>query len=391
MEKYKSELKMNLINFDVYQNLCTVFILLLTFFISFLTGVRYKIDIFIVTLIFLWHSLFALFYFLFTLNNPADAKSYYVRSIFNDAEFYPGTKFIIYFSSFFSKNFDLSYLNVSLIFNFFGVLGLVFLYLSLKEYLKGLSWYWSFLLFIPSMSFWSAGLGKDAISFFSVCLFLYAITVNHKKIYTLLPISFFFMFMVRPHIASMMIVSFIIYFILKSRVHILIKMLCLPIIFACVIFSFGFVQNYIGLDEASLDSVSNYVDERQGYNQGGGSSIDLKSMSYPMQIFTYVFRPLPFDAHSALALFTSIENTILLILFLYILFKNKFRLYSFIEGKHAWLLICAFLMCSMLAITTANLGIATRQKWMFMPILLYLLVYTFYQFKESQRIGRLRK
>ena len=85
------------------------------------------------------------------------------------------------------------------------------------------------------------------------------------------------------------------------------------------------------------------------------------------------------------------ENTILLTLFLYVLFKNKFRLHSFIEGKHAWLLIYAFLTCSMLAITTANLGIATRQKRMFMPILLHLLVYTFYQFKKSQRIGRFRK
>lgn len=110
-----------------------------------------------------------------------------------------------------------------------------------------------------------------------------------------------------------------------------------------------------------------------------------------MQMFTYLFRPLPFDAHSALALFTSIENTILLILFLYVLFKNKFKLHAFVEGKHKWLLIYALLTCSMLAITTANLGIATRQKWMFMPILIYLLVYTFYQYKQSQRMAGVKQ
>ena len=165
----------------------------------------------------------------------------------------------------------------------------------------------------------------------------------------------------------------------------------LPIIFSVLIFSSGFVQQYVGLEEASLDSVSGYVDDRQNFNQGGGSSIDLQSMSYPMQMFTYIFRPLPFDAHSALALFTSIENTILLILFLYVLFKNKFRLHSFIEGKNAWLLIYASLTCSMLAITTANLGIATRQKWMFMPILIYLLVYAFYQYKQSLRMAGVKK
>lgn len=380
----------DLVDFNIYQNLITILIIILTFLSSFLIGCKYRKDIMIVVLIFLWHTFFSLLYFYYTLGNPADAKGYFLRSLLGDGEFYPGTRFIIYFTEIFSTKMGFSYLNVALIFNVFGLIGLIFFYLLLKRYLEKLSWYWFFLLFTPSMSFWSAGLGKDTISFFSVCLFLYTITSN-KKLYILLPISFFFMFMVRPHIALMMIVSFVIYFILRSRVHLLVKLITLPVIIAGIIFSSSFVQQYVGLDEASIDSVSGYVDNRQNSNLGGGSSIDLKSMSYPVQMFTYVFRPLPFDAHSALALFTSIENTILLILFLYVLFKNKFRLNYFIEGKNAWLLIYAFLTCSMLAITTANLGIATRQKWMFMPILIYLLVYTFYQFKESQRIGRLRK
>ena len=84
------------------------------------------------------------------------------------------------------------------------------------------------------------------------------------------------MFMVRPHIALMMIVSFIIYFILKSKVHILFKVITLPIIVASITFSSSFVQQYIGLEEASIDSVSSYVEQRQGYNQSGGSSIDLQ-------------------------------------------------------------------------------------------------------------------
>lgn len=379
-----------MLEFDFYQNNLTFLFLIITFFIVFIIGCKHKSDIKIIFGLFVWHTLFSLFYYYFTLYNISDAGKYYRISKISEVEFYPGSPFIYYFSSIFSKWVDASYLNVTFIYNIFGLLGLVLLYHSLKKYIEKLSWYWFFLLFIPSMSFWSAGLGKDAISFFSVCLFLYTITSN-KKLYILLPISFFFMFMVRPHIALMMIVSFVIYFILRSKIHLLVKLITLPVIIAGVVVSSGFVQQYVGLDEASLDSVSGYVDDRQNSNQGGGSSIDLQSMSYPVQMFTYVFRPLPFDAHSALALFTSIENTILLILFLYVLFKNKFRLNYFIEGKNAWLLIYAFLTCSMLAITTANLGIATRQKWMFMPILIYLLVYTFYQFKESQRIGRLRK
>ena len=379
-----------MLGFDYYQVMLLILFLIISFIVVFIIGCKCKSDIKIISGLFVWHTLFSFFYYFFTLYNASDARKYYLISKTEEVSFYPGSPFLYYFSSIFSKGIDASYLNVTLVYNMLGLLGLVLLYHSLKKHIEKLSRYWFFLLFAPSMSFWSAGLGKDAISFFSVCLFLYTITSN-KKLYILLPISFFFMFMVRPHIALMMIVSFVIYFILRSRVHLLVKLITLPVIIAGIIFSSSFVQQYVGLDEASIDSVSGYVDNRQNSNLGGGSSIDLKSMSYPVQMFTYVFRPLPFDAHSALALFTSIENTILLILFLYVLFKNKFRLNYFIEGKNAWLLIYAFLTCSMLAITTANLGIATRQKWMFMPILIYLLVYTFYQFKESQRVGRLRK
>lgn len=375
---------------DFYQSILTFTILFFSFISLIFLFIRRKKDLAVFIAFFCFHTFFSIFYYWFSLLNTADAKSYYINSLEDNLEFSVGTRAVTYFTSFFSRYLDASYFNTTLCFGFFGTLGLVFLYLSLSKYLEKLSWYWFFLLFIPSMSFWSSGLGKDAISFFSVCLFLYTITSN-KKLYILLPISFFFMFMVRPHIALMMIVSFVIYFIFRSKIHLLAKLIILPVIIAGVVVSSGFVQQYVGLDEASLDSVSGYVDSRQNYNQGGGSSIDLQSMSYPMQMFTYLFRPLPFDAHSALALFTSIENTILLILFLYVLFKNKFKLYAFVEGKHAWLLIYVFLTCSMLAITTANLGIATRQKWMFMPILIYLLVYTFYQYKQSQYMAGVKK
>lgn len=372
-------------SFDYYQAILFFSILIVSFLIVFFIGCRKKKDIFFISLILLWHTFFSVLYYFFTLINGADALVYYGKSLENNLFFYPGSPFIYSFASVVSKGLEASYLNTTLFFGFLGGLGLVFLYLSLKKYFEKMSWYWTFILFIPSMSFWSAGLGKDAISFFSVCLFLYTIKINKKR-YILLPISFFFMFMVRPHIAIMMIVSFIFYFILRSKVHILFKIITLPIIVAGIIFSSSFIQQYVGLEEASIDSFSSYVDQRQGYNQSGGSSIDLQSMSYPMQMFTYLFRPLPFDAHSALSLLTSIENTILLILFLYVLFKRKFRISSFIEGENMWLLLYAFLTCSMLAITTANLGIATRQKWMFMPILLYLFVYTFYQYKKSQHM-----
>lgn len=366
---------------DFYQNALTATILLLSLSIITILFIRNKKDALWVITIFIWHTFFSIIYFLYTLINVADARNYYRESIISDNfTFYPGGRFIKYFTSIFSQGLDANYLNSTLIYNLFGSIGLVLLYLSIKRYLSALSWYWLLILFIPSMSFWSSGLGKDAISYMAGCLFIYAITTSTKPT-LLLTIAFFSMFMVRPHIAAMFLISYIIYFIIKSKTHIILKAITLPLISAGLFLSLNFVQQYVGLEDASVDSVSSYIDDRQSANQSGGSSLDIASMSYPMQMFTYIFRPLPFEARSAVSLITSFENTVLLLIFLYILFKSKSSFKTFFRNENLWLFMYAFLTCTMLALTTANLGIATRQKWMFMPVLIYLLIYAFHDYK----------
>jgi len=74
--------------------------------------------------------------------------------------------------------------------------------------------------------------------------------------------------------------------------------------------------NYAGVSEISnTKEASEFIAERQGYNQeGGGGDIDISSMPLPLQVFTYLFRPLPFEARSVGSFFAAIDNTILLLL-----------------------------------------------------------------------------
>lgn len=80
-----------------------------------------------------------------------------------------------------------------------------------------------------------------------------------------------------------------------------------------------------------------YIDKRESVSQTGGLAVDISSMSYPMKIFTYIFRPLPFEAHSLTVLISSIENTLLLFAFAYIIIKIRLKLKPFIEDKNMWL------------------------------------------------------
>ena len=107
----------------------------------------------------------------------------------------------------------------------------------------------------------------------------------------------------------------------------------------------------------------------------GGSGIDISAMSPPAQLGTYLFRPFPFEAQGFAQLAASVENATLLLLFIAGIFSlwrrrktrkaqvNRLALWAYSLG--AW---------AILGITTANLGIAARQKWMFVPVLVYLLI-----------------
>lgn len=370
---------LDLTYYDLYQGLLTVLIFMIGLIICLLLSKNIK-DIKVIVSVYVWHTFFSIFYWYYTLSHIADSLTYYKNAFYYPPQFKAGTAFIDSITYYLVNILNTNYLNSTLVFNIFGALGIVFLYHSIHKYLNVLSKYWIVILFIPSMSFWSAGLGKDSIAFMAVCLFLYAVTTS-KKQNILISVAFFSMFMVRPHIAFIMLVSFAIYFFLKSKIHIFFKLLILPFLLGSSVVALNFVQDYVGLQDSSLSDVGNYIEQRQGLNQEGGSSLDISSMSYPLQMFTYIFRPLPFEAHSIVALITSLENTILLLVLIFISIKSKLNLNSFVKEKNLWLFTYVFMTCSVLALITANLGIATRQKWMFMPVLIYLFLNEAYKIK----------
>lgn len=375
--------KLSLSYYDFYQFLLTFSILIIGLFLCFIIGAKNRKGLTTIFFLYIWHTFFSFYYWFYSLSNTADATLYYQKSFRVVFNFNPGTRFTETLVSIVANSLESNYLNTTLVFNIFGSIGLTLLYLTLKDLLKKINGYWILIIFLPSMSFWSAGLGKDSISFLATCLFLYSV-LNSNRTIILMPLAFFIMFMVRPHIAAMMLLSYFIYFIIKAKVHIVFKLVALPVISIALIFALQYVQQYAGIDEASLNSIDSYIDKRQNSNLGGGSSLDISSMSYPMQMFTYIFRPLPFEAHSLLALITSLENTLFLLIFIYLIYKSNFNFHSYIKEKNLWLLMYVFLTCTALAVTTANLGIATRQKWMFMPVLIYLLVFSFYEYKRKK-------
>ena len=319
-----------------------------------------------------WHTLFCAAYLLFSLDNVADSASYYIAS-FEDNSFSVGTSFVHVLTSLFSEGLGFSYIGTFLVFNFIGYVGLLAFYGSLRQVVKeksiGLKWLAMGLVMLPSVSFWSSAIGKDAISFMSIGLSLWASLNLHRR-RKLMIFAVTAMFMVRPHIAGLLVAALGAAVFFDEKTTVWGKVILGAIATSGAAFIIPFAIQYTGL--VDLSNVIDFIDQRQNANMEGGSSLDISSMSLPMQLFTYSFRPLPWEAHNVMALFSSVENLLLLLLASLGIFGS---LRWGVDKSHAnvlFLVLYLLMAWGILAVTTANLGIAARQKWMFMPYLIFL-------------------
>jgi hypothetical protein len=327
---------------------------------------------------YLWHSLFCIAYIFYSLANPADTIRYFLLSLTWSEAPALGTRFVIFFNSFFTQDLRLSYGGAFFVYNLLGSIGLIAFSAALRESFTRKSTrirrFIALLPFLPGFSFWSTAIGKDSIAFFGVGLICWAAASPYRRFPVIL-VGLAAMLAVRPHIAGILLIALALAFTLVRQGSLKVKLVIISIVLPTSVAAVMISVNYVGLEEGvSVDILEAYVDQRQTYNTEGGSSVDLASMSLPMRMFTYVFRPLFFDAGGLFGLVVSFENLILLLIFissLYGLLKrnstlNRFQLVFFsLYVMITWL---------SLANTTANMGIAIRQKTMFSPMLLMLML-----------------
>lgn len=325
--------------------------------------------------LYLWHTLFCVFYCFYVLSDGGDALSYYRFASNGFVEFGVGTPGVVNVNAFFVAYLGFSILGAFLVNNVFGFIGLLLVYASLSvavssagRFVKGMA-----LLFVlmPSLSFWSSALGKDSISFLSVGLLLFA-SLDFGKRFYLFCLSIALMFVVRPHMAGIIIISFTFAYVVDSKGSLLVRVALLVLGGVATAAIVPFALDYAGVDGGDLDAVATFVGERQLVNMGGGSSINIADMHPLVRAFSYLFRPMPFDVNTFFQFASSLDNVFLLLVFLWggcSLFLLK---KSYSNEQRFFLWVYAITSLVVLSSTTANLGIAVRQKWMFLPVLAFL-------------------
>ena len=329
--------------------------------------------------LYFWHSLFCFVYIAYVLRNGGDALGYYRNSLSPALTFELGTAAVNVLTSLFSSVMGLSILAAFLAFNVFGFVGLLAYDAALRDAVEAesarLRAVATWIVLLPSASFWSAAIGKDALSFLSAGLALYA-ALSLRRRTVLMTIAILAMLLVRPHMAALMVTALAVAMLRSADVSFA-KRLVLGVGAAAgcaALIPLAMRTSGLGIDADFLD-LGDYIETRQQQNLEGGGAIDISRMSLPMKLFTYLFRPMLFEAHNLPAFAAAVDNLVLLALVAcggVALLRRRTpatapanRTFLWFSALAAWLI---------LASTTANLGISVRQKWMFVPMLVYLLL-----------------
>ena len=247
-----------------------------------------------------------------------------------------------------------------------------------------------FLLFTPSLIFWSSILGKDPIVLFLISLYFLGFAIFIKKPglkvkpISILLIGFAFIGFIffRFWLIGVFGISLFLSFLTLKRIEnyrkVLFIIISIPIAFyiGTIVFSRFHIHNF-----QSYIYFMSHVSHQWAH---GGSAQDVVFYSVkgyiinmPHMIFATLFEPLIGEGRNLFQIFAGLQNTILLIYFIYAIYKLKFI--SFKNDKLRILLINIIVWAFIYApISFQNLGTANRFEIQILP---FMMTYIFVALK----------
>ena len=350
-----------------------------------------------------FHFIMGIVYFFFTKDGGGDAWLYWVNAKKMSPEQFRynithefGTYFIEAINYLPVHFFEMSFFANTMFFAMLGSFGISCFYsvtLKLIPYNSKIYGYMLFplLFFLPNMHFWSAGVGKDTLMFMSIGMFIYGMLSPFRRIGWLI-ISAFLPFAIRPHVVLFMAVSFGIVIFFGTKMSVAKKVFFSIVFISAGIIILPTVMSFVSIDNLSVNNITSKAENQAKLLQAGsGSGVDISSYPLPLKIFTFIFRPLFFDARSVNAILASFENLILLIL----TFK-AFRFKPVETYKAAPIIIKVMLIFLLIgsilfSITLGNLGVMIRMRNMFLPGFIMYLLWAFSYRQQYKRKLKLQK
>ena len=142
------------------------------------------------------------------------------------------------------------------------------------------------------------------------------------------------------------------------------------------------LQAYVGLQDLSLETISDYYDSRQGTTgdlEEGAGAFKAPSFSDPLFVpksfLTVLFRPFLWEAHNFQALIQALDGVLLLGLMSWRAPSLGKAILRFRSEPYVIFIIAYVSMLVFALMTIANFGTLARERVMLLPLLLMLPAY----------------
>jgi hypothetical protein len=310
-------------------------------------------------------------YYYYTLDYTADAPMYfYDRSKLGQGTFAFGTVFVIRFTQFLEGTIGGTYFDYFYIFQAFGFWGIVLIMRTFEEIHERVGVQAApatvGLLFFPGLHFWSSALGKDAPMLLATSLATWAALQLRTRIPQFL-IALGIMILIRPHVALIAVMSLAIAAAIHRTTKGGSKIVLVLITLVGAIFISGTVESTLHVDLSSADSITTWLQSKQDapMTTAGVTSV---SGSFPIRLFSLLFRPMFIDAHGIFGLIASAENVIAVLMIVFLIRNRRDAVFL---TRSVFFVSFSFVFWWFLAILLAvvyyNVGLGLRERTMFIP------------------------
>lgn len=351
-------------------------------------------DLKILGRLFVFHLLIGIFFYAYILSSRGDATSYWFVTGYSDFSFddvllkmkRSATGYLLLLNYFPARVLNLSFFTGSMLYTVLGYIGFVYFYAVLKENIPNFSLLkqvkilsvpvFPTLLFLPNLHFWSSGVGKDTLLFFCIAIFIFSMK-NIKKRFLNILLAILLSLMVRPHITVFFIMAFGIGYSLDKKLQAYKKFFIFLIFIGGLVVMYDYVLQFVQLESLDSESIEKYSTNKVASlgRARTGSSIDTSSYSYPLKIFTFLYRPLFVDGLSVLNTVASFENLFLLLFTFKLLMNSPIK--AFKDSSFLLKGIFVFFVLGSLSFSLilGNLGIMLRQK---VPFIISLVIFGYW-------------
>ena len=233
---------------------------------------------------------------------------------------------------------------------------------------------------LPSCVFWTASISKDSVIMLGAGIATYGFALIHQSVglrgYALLVAGLAITMTVRPHMAGILAIAFIIPHVFAANrtgmSGLALKIIGIPAMVALTGLFVSRAETYVQMaDFSGGRAVALHVAKNN--REIGGSTFGGSLASRLALAPFLLIRPFPFEVHNFQAAFASIEGIVLLVIFLRrrrVLYRTLGRIRSNPFAMFLVLYTVGFTIVFATAIT--NFGLLNRQRVMLLPFTLML-------------------